>query len=130
MTRILRVFAMSLIAGSLLAMPAAAGAEPKDEPGAVAAGRCKVPNGGRGLGPTYVTALSVSRTSCATGVKLVKAFCKCRVKNGGRRGYCRSRVLGYKCSERRTNSIRTQYDSSVKCSRGSARINHSYTQFT
>ena len=43
---------------------------------------------------------------------------------------CRRRVLGYSCSERRFNEIRTQYDSKVTCRKGSRVVRHSYTQWT
>jgi hypothetical protein len=82
---------------------------------------------GRGYGTTYVTALSVRRTTCAAGKDLVRAFHACRP---GKKGHCRRRVLGYSCSERRFNVIRTQYDSRVTCKKGSRVVKHSYTQWT
>ncbi|MBA3329133.1 MAG: hypothetical protein H0T43_12615 [Solirubrobacterales bacterium] len=85
---------------------------------------------GRGLGPTYLTKLSVTRTSCRTGLRVVRAYYRCRVRNGGRDGRCRSRVLTYRCTERRFNTISTQFDARVTCSKGSARVLHTYTQFT
>lgn len=98
-------------------------------PTATAAGTCSV-GSGRHMGPTYLLRLSVSGTSCRTGKRVVRAWYTCRVHHGGADGRCRSRVLGYRCSERRSSVIRTQFDARVTCRRGSARVTHSYTQFT
>lgn len=115
--------AIALIAVLLTAPPtgsAAAG------PVAQASKSCNV-GSGRGYGTTYVTALSVRRTSCAAGKEVVRAFHACRP---GKKGRCHRRVLGYSCSERRFNQIRTQYDSKVTCKKGSRVVKHSYTQWT
>jgi hypothetical protein len=121
-----------LVALSLLAFSATAAASSgsDDGPTASAAARCSLSaREQRNLGPTYVTALSVSGTSCATGERVVRAYYRCRIRHGGRRGRCTSRVLGYRCTETRT-SIATQFDARVRCRNGGARVNHSYTQFT
>jgi hypothetical protein len=39
-------------------------------------------------------------------------------------------VLGYSCSERRFDKIRTQYSSRVTCRKGSRVVKHTYEQFT
>jgi hypothetical protein len=94
------------------------------------AATCSVRGVERKLGPTYTTSLSVSGVSCASGRSFVKAFYRCRVANGGRKGRCTKRVDGFRCSERRSNVISTQFDARVSCARGSRRIVHTYTQFT
>jgi len=99
-------------------------------PTAASAATCSVRGQERKLGPTYTTLLTVTKASCTTGKRLVRAYYKCRLANGGKDGRCRKRVLGYSCTERRTNVISTQYDSRVTCSNGSRRIVHAYTQFT
>jgi len=96
------------------------------DPVAQASKRCGV-GSGRGYGTTYVTALSVRRTSCAAGKDVVRAFHACRP---GKRGRCHRRVLGYRCRERRFNKIRTQYDARVTCTKGARVVKHSYTQWT
>jgi len=95
----------------------------------LAAQRCNITRDQRRLGPTYVTSLSVKGTSCTAGKRLVRAYYKCRKANGGAKGTCHARVLGYSCSERRT-SIRTQFSARVICRSGSRRVDHTYTQFT
>jgi hypothetical protein len=108
------------------APPAIAGS---DGPTASAAARCSLKGKERRLGPTYVTSLSVTGVSCATGEKVVKDYYRCRVRHGGRKGHCRSRVRGFRCTEKR-ESISTQFDARVSCRKGSDRVKHDYTQFT
>lgn len=81
------------------------------------------------MGPTYVTSLSVTGVSCATGKQVVRAYYKCRVRSGGVKGYCHSKVLGYACSEKRSG-ISVQFDAKVNCVNGSRRVYHTYTQNT
>jgi hypothetical protein len=95
----------------------------------VSSTRCSISGDERDLGPTYVTSLRVKRVSCRTGRRVVRAYYRCRIRAGGRRARCRSRVLRFRCSERR-ESISTQFDARVRCSRGASRVWHNYTQFT
>jgi hypothetical protein len=83
--------------------------------------------------PTYTRSLRVSGgATCATGHKLIKAYYKCRVASPspGKKGRCTEKVLGYSCTETRSNVIASEFDASVKCRKGDARINSDYTQFT
>jgi hypothetical protein len=99
-------------------------------PAGAHAASCNIRGKERKLGATYVTSLSVTKTSCANGERIVKAFHRCRRSNGGADGRCRRRVSGYRCRERRGAEIRTQYSSRVTCRSGSRRVRHRYTQFT
>lgn len=120
-----RTFLAVAAAIGLLAVPATAGAS---SPSATAATKsCSVSSKPRALGPTYTLGLSVRGTSCANGRGFVRSYFKCR---GGGRGKCRRRVLGYRCSERRSNVIRTQFDARVTCKKRGRGITHKYTQFT
>jgi len=109
---------------ALLAVPASAAAS---QPQATASKSCGVSKKPRALGPTYTLGLSVKRTSCANGRGFVRSYYKCR---GGGKGRCRRKVSGYRCSEKRSNAIRTQFDARVTCKKGGRRITHKYTQFT
>ena len=80
---------------------------------------CGVSKKPRALGPTYTLGLSVKGTSCANGRGFVRAYYKCR---GGGKGRCRRKVSGYRCSEKRSNVIRTQFDARVTCKKGGRRI--------
>ena len=91
--------------------------------------RCNISGDERKLGPTYVTSLRVKGVSCRTGRRVVRAYYRCRIRNGGRRGRCTSPVLRFRCTERR-ESISTEFDARVRCSRGASRVWHNYTQFT
>jgi hypothetical protein len=83
----------------------------------------------RALGPTYVTSLRVSHTSCTSGERLVRAYYNCRKAHGGIKGTCHSRVRGYHCTEKR-GGIRTQFSAKVTCHSGTREVVHTYTQFT
>jgi hypothetical protein len=118
------VLALLLPAASLTAVAAAG-----DAPTATAAAKCSLAGKDRKLGPTYVTSLSTTGVSCATGESVVKAYYRCRIRNGGKKGRCTSRVQGFSCTETR-ESIPTQFDAKVRCRKGDDRVNHNYTQFT
>lgn len=81
---------------------------------------------GRALGPSYVTSIQVTRTSCSTGKKIVKAFHSCRRTATGR---CSRKVSRYTCSEKRGKTFQGQFSSKVTCKRGSARVVHTYSEF-
>ena len=115
-----------LLAGLVLALPAAGHAAPT----ASSAATCSVKSDGRKLGPTYVTALSATGTSCTTAKKVVKAFDACRRANGGADGTCTKKVRGYRCRETRGEAIPTQYDAKVRCTTAGRSVRFSYTQFT
>ncbi len=115
----LRVALPFLLALLLLAVPAGA-----------QAASCGLQGKERKLGPTYTTKLTVKGVSCKSGQRFVKSYYRCRKAAGGADGRCRKRVSGYRCTERRTNVIRTQFDATVSCKKGTRRIAHRYTQFT
>ena len=130
------VVALSLV---LIALPASAAAAPSSgtqasassEPEANASRACSLSRREQSnLGTTYVYTLRVSGTTCANGKKVVRAYHACRRRNGGRDGRCRSTVFGYRCSERRSNVIRTQYDARAGCKKSGREISHRYTQNT
>jgi hypothetical protein len=61
---------------------------------------------------------------------VVKAFHKCRRANGGLKGHCAKRVLGYRCTEKRGDSIPTQYAAKATCKSSSKTVRFAYTQYT
>jgi hypothetical protein len=97
---------------------------------AVAAPNCSIPHHGQHLGPTYLTALSVSGTSCGTGLAVVRAYHNCQERHGGVKAKCNSTVDGFRCTEKRGPSIPTEFFSSVSCQDHSARVAYKYSQFT
>ena len=112
-----RSSALAVAAAVLAAAPAAQ------------AKQCNVQRDAENFGVSYVTSLEVKGVTCATGKKVVRAFHKCRKANGGIRGRCTSRVLGYACTERR-EAIKTQFSGKATCKNGTRRVVHTYTQFT
>ena len=117
----------ALLATLLLALTAAGAAA---APGATAARSCDIGGKERRLGASYVTSLSARGTSCRRAQRVVRAYHACRRRHGGADGRCPNRVRRYRCRERRTSVIETQYDARVTCRRGGKRIRHAYTQFT
>ncbi len=113
----------------LLTLAAVGAASSSGAPLARAAGSCNISGRQQSLGPTYVTYVGVSGTSCSRALRLVKSFYRCRLSHGGVKGHCSS-VEGFRCSENRFAAISVQYDSHVLCTRGRERIRHDYTQFT
>jgi hypothetical protein len=111
--------------GALLATLAFAGGAP-----AASTTTCDVRKDGRKLGTTYVTSLKVQQVSCAKGKRVVKAFNACRRANGGLKGRCEKRVLGYRCTEKRGNSIPTQYSAKATCKSATRTVRFDYTQYT
>jgi hypothetical protein len=99
-------------------------------PGAQASARCKVDQSPGAYGPTYTTGLTVSGVSCSDGKGLIRKWDRCRRRNGGRDGRCRRPGHGFRCWERRSNAISTQYDGRVRCTRGGDAVRFRYTQFT
>ena len=91
---------------------------------------CDIRKDGRKLGTTYVTSLKVEHVSCTKAKKVVKAFNACRKAHGGVKGRCVTRVLGYRCSETRGNSIPTQYSAKATCKNAQRVARFSYTQYT
>ena len=112
-----------LAAGVLALAIAAAGAAPAG----AAYHSCRIGDA-TSYGPTYVTSLAASGVSCTTARRVVRAFHRCRRANGVA-GRCRHRVLRFRCSEQRGYG-RGQFSSKVVCTRGHARVRHTYTQFT
>lgn len=83
--------------------------------------------------PTYTRALSASGgAKCTTAHKFIKAYYKCRVAKpkGGKGGKCTKKVMGFKCTERRFNILKSNYDAKVSCKKGRQRIKTEYTQYT
>lgn len=115
-----RLLASVVLAGALTCSASAATANPVAQAARSCSGLPRYTGGG------YYTTLTVIHVGCATGKKLMVRYHSCRVRHG-RKGRCTSRVLGYRCSEKRV-SIATEFDARVTCRRGARRIVHTYQQ--
>jgi hypothetical protein len=88
-----------------------------------------------GASEGYFRRLQVTNVSCTFGIKLFKAYQRCRNPTGGRpRGTCRKPVLEFRCTEgARTFSDDgaggySDFSARVTCRRGIQRVIFSYTQ--
>jgi hypothetical protein len=109
---------LSIAAGSASAQPVAH-----------AAGSCNIARYYHSLGPTYAERLSVTGTSCASGVSLIKAYFKCGIKAGGVRGTCHSTVLGFRCTDQRSTGA-DQYIAKVNCKKARESATFYYSENT
>jgi hypothetical protein len=76
---------------------------------------------------TYIQKLTVRKTSCRKGWKVVRAFHECRKENGGRDGRCKSRVKRYKCNEGKRDGVSgVRYRAKVVCKKGAKVVKHQY----
>src|SRR3954470_20094523 len=108
-----------LLAAAACALPTTAAGS------ATAATTCHTP---KYPGSGYFTWLSVKGTTCTTGKRVALAYYHCRLRHG-KAGRCTAKVLGYRCKERR-NSIPTEIDARVTCTRGARKVVHTYQQNT
>ena len=111
MSRLLRSTLPLLAALALTPIAATALAAPV----AHAAKSCSIRKSGHGFGYTYLTALSVSHTSCATGDHVAKRHGK---------------VHGWHCSTKRLATSSIQYQARETCKNGSKRVVWSFSQNT
>jgi hypothetical protein len=118
-----RTWSIAALACLALAGVFAAGTSVASPPVAHASTTCSPP---RYPGTGYFTSLTVSGVGCSTGKKLALAYYRCRLRHG-KKGVCRSRVLGYSCHETR-HSISTEIDARVTCKLGRRTIVHTYQQ--
>jgi hypothetical protein len=118
--RITAAIAIAALAALMSGSPA--GAAPR----AHLATTCKSPHY-PGVG--YFTSLTVSGTTCTTGKDVAVAYYHCRLAHGGVKGRCPGGVLGFKCTEVR-NSIPTEIDARVTCTKGHEKVVHTYQQDT
>jgi hypothetical protein len=115
------------LACSLLVL-AFAGPATASGPTAAASKTCKLTiSQQRNSGATYVVQLNVTGVSCATGLKVEKAWQACRKKTAGRRS-CKSRVLGYKSTQKILGESKVEYDAKVTATNGSRKVVFTYQQ--
>ena len=120
------------VAGALIGLawlPATGAARTVDATAHAAATNCRLPGEGRTLGATYVERLSVTGTSCATGISLIKQYNACRLKAGGAAGECTKTIMGYKFNEKRQSSP-IQFVASVTAKNGRKVVSFTYTENT
>ena len=117
--RLIRIPMLTVIACLALALAATPSS---------AAGRSCTPPTYPGSG--YFTGkIRATNVGCAYAKRFVRAYYRCRTSSGRRpTGRCTSRVLGFKCTERRGESSPVEINARVTCNRGTQRIVHTYQQ--
>jgi hypothetical protein len=106
-----RIHFLASLAALLLASPAPAATA---RPAAHSAGSCSVGDG-KGYGYTYLTALSVSGTSCASGRGVVRSH---------------GRARGWRCARKLLDRSSVQYDARWTCTSGSRRVVWTFAENT
>jgi hypothetical protein len=116
----LRTTAAAAWTVALIALVCASGASAAAKPKT-----CKPP---KYPGVGYFTAEKVTGVTCATGNKVMVAQYKCRLKKGTS-GVCSAKVMGFTCKEKR-NSIPTEIDARVTCTKSKEKVEFDYQQDT
>jgi hypothetical protein len=90
---------------------------------------CDINGRQQNLGASYVTSIDVAKVSCGQAEKVVVAYHRCRLANGGPGGTCDTPVMGFKCTEGPRQSVPgVQFNATAECRSGVAEIKTSYTQ--
>ena len=90
---------------------------------------CDINGKQQNLGASYVTSIEVAKVSCGQAEKVVVAYHRCRLANGGPGGTCETAVMGFDCTEGARQSVPgVQFNATADCRNGAAQINSSYTQ--
>jgi hypothetical protein len=90
---------------------------------------CDIDGKQQNLGASYVTSIEVAKVSCGQAEKVVAAYHRCRLANGGPGGTCESAVSGFECTEGPRQSVPgVQFNATADCSKGDSQIKSSYTQ--
>jgi hypothetical protein len=80
----------------------------------------------------YFTSLRVTNTSCKDGKTQMLAWYKCRIKKGVKGRCTRSKVRGYRCTEKRgpvqSGAGEDVFSAVVTCKKRSKKVVHGYDQ--
>jgi hypothetical protein len=96
---------------------------------AAALSSCNINGRQQDLGASYVTSIQVAGVSCGQAEKVVVAYHRCRLQNGGAGGTCKTAVMGFDCTEGARQSVPgVQYNATADCRKGDAEIKSTYTQ--
>jgi hypothetical protein len=123
LTMMLPALCVALIAGC------GGGDDSSDSTSTASLTTCDINGRQQNLGASYVTAIQVAKVSCPAAQKVIVAYHRCRLANGGAGGTCKTAVVGFNCTEGSRQSVPgVQYNANVTCRRGDAEIKSSYTQ--
>jgi hypothetical protein len=90
---------------------------------------CDINGRQQDLGASYVTSIEVAKVDCGQAEKVVVAYHRCRLQNGGAGGTCTTAVQGFECTEGARQSVPgVQFNATADCRKGDAEIKSTYTQ--
>ena len=120
--------ALALLAVALVAAGCGGGGS-SSSTSTAALSPCNINGKQQDLGASYVTSIQVAAVSCDQAEKVVVAYHRCRLANGGAGGTCKTAVAGFSCTEGPRQSVPgVQYNATVDCRKGDSEIKSSYTQ--
>ena len=129
MKRLLALIAVLALALAALAAGCGGGGGSSGNTSSAALTSCDISGKQQNLGASYVTSIEVGQVSCAQAEKVVVAYHRCRLQNGGAGGTCKTAVEGFDCTEGSRQSVPgVQYNATVDCHKGDAEIKSTYTQ--
>ncbi len=124
-----RLIPLILIGAALLAGCGGGGDSSDTTSTAAALTSCDINGRQQELGASYVTSIDVAKVSCGQAEKVVVAYHRCRLDNGGPGGTCQTAVQGFDCTEGARQSVPgVQFNATADCRKGDAEIKSTYTQ--
>jgi hypothetical protein len=120
-----------LIALGAVLVAGCGGGDSSDDTSTTAASltSCDINGKQQDLGASYVTSIDVAKVSCGQAEKVVAAYHRCRLQNGGAGGTCRSAVEGFDCTEGARQAVPgVQFNATADCRKGDAEVKSTYTQ--
>jgi hypothetical protein len=125
----LKGLALILLIGAALLAGCGGGSGESDSTTTLNLSSCDINGKQQDLGASYVTSIDVAKVSCGQAEKVVLAYHRCRLANGGAGGTCKTAVEGFTCTEGARQSVPgVQYNATADCRRGGAEIKSTYTQ--
>jgi hypothetical protein len=120
-----------LIALGAVLVAGCGGGDSSDDTSTTAASltSCDINGKQQDLGASYVTSIDVAKVSCGQAEKVVAAYHRCRLQNGGAGGTCKSAVEGFDCTEGARQAVPgVQFNATADCRKGDAEVKSTYTQ--
>ncbi|HEX5820461.1 MAG TPA: hypothetical protein VFY30_01725 [Solirubrobacterales bacterium] len=121
--------AFLIVLGTAVLAGCGGGSSDSSSTTAAALSSCNINGRQQDLGASYVTSIQVAGVSCGQAEKVVVAYHRCRLQNGGAGGTCKTAVMGFDCTEGARQSVPgVQYNATADCRKGDAEIKSTYTQ--
>ena len=121
--------ALLILLGTAVLAGCGGGSSDSSSTTAAALSSCDINGRQQDLGASYVTSIQVAGVSCGQAEKVVVAYHRCRLQNGGAGGTCKTAVMGFDCTEGARQSVPgVQYNATADCRKGDVEIKSTYTQ--